>query len=56
MNTVSQDLRKRAAVDRAAAEEEPLDKKRASLLASAGKLDELAEHAERVEFLSKGRS
>jgi len=56
MSTVSQDLRKRAAVDRAAAEEETLDRKKESLLASAGKLDELAEHAERTEFLSKGRS
>jgi len=56
MSIVSQDLRNRAAVDRAAAEEEPLAKKKASLLASAAKLDELAEHAERVEVLSKGRS
>ncbi len=56
MSTVSQDLRKRAAVDRAAAGKEPLANKKASLLASAGKIDELAEHAERVDFLSKGRS
>lgn len=56
MSALSEDLRNRAANDRAAAEETGLANRKATLLASAGKLDELAEQAERVEFLSKGRS
>lgn len=56
MSVLSDDLRNRAAIDRAAAEETQLPNRKASFLASADKLDELAERAERVEFLSLGRS
>jgi hypothetical protein len=56
MSALSAELRNRAAADRAAADETNLPSKKASLLTSAGKLDELAANVERVEFLSKGRS
>jgi hypothetical protein len=56
MSALSEDLRSRAAVDRASAEAAELPNRKATLLASAAKLDELAAHAERAEFLSKGRS
>jgi hypothetical protein len=56
MSALSEDLRNRAAIDRAAAEEAELPNRKATLLASAEKLDELAAHAERTELLSIGRS
>lgn len=56
MSIVSDDLRKRAASDRAEAESTVLINKKAVLLASARKLDEFAGRAERTEFLSRGRS
>jgi hypothetical protein len=56
MSALSEDLRNRAAIDRAAAEEAELPNRKATLLASAAKLDELAAHAERTELLSAGRS
>jgi hypothetical protein len=56
MSALSEDLRNRAAADRAAAAETNLPSKKASLLTSAAKLDELAGNAERTEFLSKGRA
>lgn len=56
MSALSEELRKRAATDRAAADETGLANRKSALLASADKLDELAAHAERTEFLSKGRS
>lgn len=56
MSALSEELRKRAAADRAAADATNLPSKKGSLLTSAGKLDELAANAERTEFLSKGRS
>jgi ABC-type uncharacterized transport system ATPase subunit len=56
MSRVSDELRTRAASDRAEAEATTLINKKAVLLASAMKLDELAAQAERVEVLSKGRS
>ena len=56
MSRVSDELRTRAASDRAEAEATTLINKKAVLLASAMKLDELAAQAERIEVLSKGRS
>jgi hypothetical protein len=56
MSALSEDLRNRAAADRAAAEAAKLPNRKAALLASAAKLDELAAHAERAERLSIGRS
>lgn len=55
MSKVSDELRTRAASDRAEAEATTLINKRAVLLASARKLDELAAIAERSEALSKSR-
>jgi len=56
MSALSEGLRNRAAIDRTAAEAAQLPNEKAALLASAAKLDELAAHAERTEFLSIGRS
>lgn len=56
MSKVSEDLRARAASDRAEAEATKLINKKAVLLASAMKLDDLADKAERVEVLSVGRT
>lgn len=56
MSRVSDELRTRAASDRAEAEATNLVNKKAVLLASARKLDELAAVAERAELLSQGRS
>lgn len=56
MSKVSDELRTRAASDRSEAEATDLINKKAILLASARKLDELAAVAERTEILSKGRA
>lgn len=56
MSRVGDELRTRAASDRAEAEATTLINKKAVLLASAQKLDELADIAERAEALSNGRS
>jgi hypothetical protein len=55
MSRVSDELRTRAASDRAEAEATELINKKAVLIASAMKLDDLAARAERVEVLSVGR-
>jgi len=56
MSRVSDELRARAASDRAEAEATTLVNKKAVLLASAMRLDQLAAQAERAEAFTKKRS